>query len=789
MLFNDHITQYLDDVEHLLSQVTNPREVTYVHNISDHLLSEAEISLLNKGLKFCPTPPQPDIGLLVKDIEHFFRTANIKLFFSNSEKKDSLSNTAPLTQTISQTHNAVSPLDAFQHKDLKLRSTWNPPVPPLLEHVKQLILSDIQNFPAKVQRHRNLSSAEYKSINSLFKNDNIVIKPADKGSGIVILNKDDYIKEGERQLADTTFYKSIDSDLTQTHLGQIKEVVDKMLADEEITEKTHRYLITNCDRTPEFYLLPKIHKSLVNPPGRPIISGNDSPTEKISHLVDIILQPFVPNIKSYVKDTTDFLNKVGNINLTGKSDVIICTLDVTSLYTNIPHKEGIQVIKNLLNSERPNVHNPSNDSVIKLLDFVLTKNSFQFNGKNYLQINGTAMGTRVAPTYANLFMSDFEDKYVYTYHKPPYIWLRYIDDVFMVWLHGLTELLKFIDHLNSSQQHIKFTHEHSRIKVNYLDTTVKYTEGKGLSCNVYSKPTDTQSYLRYNSCHPSHIRDSLPYSQLLRLRRICTDHKDYVKNSLKMIRAFHDRGYPLSNLLDKFYQVLELDRNSLLEKVTSSDESDTSNNLFCIIEYNPSNPPIKDIIQKHWPILGRSSSTRSLVESKIIFGFRRPPNLRDKLIRARLRTSTPDEQESWPQCKKPEKCKQCPRINKSGHIISHSTKRKFKCVFNPCCQSRNLIYCLTCKICGFQYVGQTITPIKTRVNNHLSTIRTNKDTPVAQHMRKHDQANWFDLEVFILEYIKSPAKSHRAKQTRDQKERDWMARLNTLVPHGMNIQD
>ena len=71
-----------------------------------------------------------------------------------------------------------------------------------------------------------------------------------------------------------------------------------MLNDDKITDKTRKYLLSNNDRTPEFYMLPKIHKSLENPPGRPIISGNDSPTEKISQMIDIILQPFVPKIRS-----------------------------------------------------------------------------------------------------------------------------------------------------------------------------------------------------------------------------------------------------------------------------------------------------------------------------------------------------------------------------------------------------------------------------------------------------------------------------------------------------------
>ena len=92
-----------------------------------------------------------------------------------------------------------------------------PQSPPLLEHVKQLTISDIQNSKIEPTRNKNLSSEEFKSIDTLFKNNDIVIKPADMGSGIVVLNRDDYIKEGEHQFGDTTFYKSMDSDLTLKH--------------------------------------------------------------------------------------------------------------------------------------------------------------------------------------------------------------------------------------------------------------------------------------------------------------------------------------------------------------------------------------------------------------------------------------------------------------------------------------------------------------------------------------------------------------------------------------------
>ncbi len=161
--------------------------------------------------------------------------------------------------------------------------------------------------------------------------------------------------------------------------------------------------------TANFYFLPKIHKKVVK--GRPIISGNGCPTDKISAFVDDHIKSYVKKLPSYVKDTSDVIRKLDIFSHSqresGKPDneIILVTMDVTYLYTNIPNHEGIlSVIKTI---------EPTYDrkaSIRNLLTAILHMNNFQFNGKKYLQVGGTAMGTRLAPSYANLFMGKLENK-------------------------------------------------------------------------------------------------------------------------------------------------------------------------------------------------------------------------------------------------------------------------------------------------------------------------------------------------------------------------------------------
>ena len=145
---------------------------------------------------------------------------------------------------------------------------------------------------------QNLTRAQKAALKELKNNHDIIIKPADKGSAVVLMNRDDYIKEGHRQLSDTQFYRKMNRNMTHEHNEQIKAFVDVMADRGELHPQTTNYLKNDSPRTAILYLLPKIHKNKNPPPGRPIISANECPTERISQFVDFFLQPHLSKIKS-----------------------------------------------------------------------------------------------------------------------------------------------------------------------------------------------------------------------------------------------------------------------------------------------------------------------------------------------------------------------------------------------------------------------------------------------------------------------------------------------------------
>ena len=151
-------------------------------------------------------------------------------------------------------------------------------------------------------------------------------------------------------------------------------------------------------------------------------------------------------------------------------------------------------------------------------------NNLTFNDGNFLQVEGTAMGTRAAPNFANVYMGRFEQEFVYESEWSKFLLdcVRFIDDIFLVWIGNKETPMNFIKCLNAAVPSIKFTHEISRTEVNFLDTTVRKNEEGAVSIDVYQKPTDTHPYLHWTSAHPPHLKHSIPYSQGLRLRRICS---------------------------------------------------------------------------------------------------------------------------------------------------------------------------------------------------------------------------------------------------------------------------
>ncbi len=373
---------------------------------------------------------------------------------------------------------------------------------------------------------------------ALSSNPEIIIKPADKGDKIVILDTTTYISEALRQLSDARAYRQLASDPTHVNNTQVRRLIDELEQCGSISPKVASYLVFDKPKTPQLYLLPKIHKPTRPPPGRPIVSANHFPTERISVLVDHILHPFVKDLPSFIEDTTDLIKKLQNLPPIPEGDLLV-TLDLVSLYTNINMMEALKVAKNTLTAHRDDTDVAlKNNDIVRMLSLVLRLNNFDFNGQ----------------------------------------------------------------HLNTSHPTLKFTFEASETAVSFLDTMIQLDQNRLLYTTLYNKPSDSHSYLYFSSCHPHHQKTGGPYSQLLRVKRICAHNTDFETNSQTIVKHYCHRGYPALILQTSLDKVKSIQRSDLLT-IDEEEEHPTETPLVCITTYHPQNPPIKDILKQNWPTL------------------------------------------------------------------------------------------------------------------------------------------------------------------------------------------
>ena len=132
-----------------------------------------------------------------------------------------------------------------------------------------------------------------------------------------------------------------------------------------------------------------------------------------------------------------------------------------------------------------------------------------------------------------------------------------------------------------------------------------------------------------------------------------------------------------------------------------------------------------------------------------------------------------------------------PYIDVSGNIFSTTTKKRHNAKFNVCCNSSNLIYCLTCGTCEKQYVGMTKRKLKQRLYEHLRNIRQgNLNDPIGRHFSKvPHNSDPSKVKVHVLSFITHPPDSRTALNMRLRFELDWIHRLRTTLPRGLNAMD
>ena len=225
-----------------------------------------------------------------------------------------------------------------------------------------------------------------------------------------------------------------------------------------------------------------------------------------------------------------------------------------------------------VNTRDSNASSISTETLCDLIRMILTMNNFSFNDKPYLQTHGTAMETRMAPSYANHFLAKFETYALSRAPFQPFIWPHYIDDIFMIWTRSVQDLNTFRSSSKDIHPTIKFTYDYSFSSIPFLDVNVSLlTMAKSSLTFTRNLQTNTNSY---------YIRPAIPYTPNLlrflsvylfsRFGRICSTNETFTLRTDKLIDYLYKLGY------NRYFLQREIQRVNNITRTEALTPHDTS---------------------------------------------------------------------------------------------------------------------------------------------------------------------------------------------------------------------
>lgn len=502
-------------------------------------LSRVEEILLGVGLKYLPIPaskaPFSALPSVLKAKDEFIRRIALRLYFCDLEDD---------TRTIRPPKNTFHP---WSPNDLPQQPILDDYSRRLRENLTEVIcMRGVTTFPA-------LDRFICLALQRLRLNTSIVIKAADKNLGLVVMNREDYIEMCLTHLRDATTYEITEQfhyhqcyarlRIILKSSGRLFSNATALDKDRKLTPLSKSLLQgeSGC-RMPPFYCLPKMHKNVSPPPGRPIVSACGSLSYATSQYADTFFRKYLPAVQTICTSSDSVLPLLDKCQ-PDDTDIVLCA-DVTALYPSIPIVEGLALVmeyctaRNLVPFQELCFHQ-------QLLRWVLENNYFEFLGVTYHQIKGTAMGTPVAVTFAQLFLAAIELPIL---SKLEYkLYLRYIDDIFGVM--SLKTALDFVASFNERFPSIKLDAVTTTRDGVFLDMHITLTgPPQNVVCKLYQKAQNRYQYIPPCSNHSPAVLKQWVLQEAKRYRLKCSLTSDYMTACVSFNDRLKARGYDSSCL-------------------------------------------------------------------------------------------------------------------------------------------------------------------------------------------------------------------------------------------------
>ena len=443
----------------------------------------------------------------------------------------------------------------------------------------------------------------------------------------------------------------------------------------------------------------------------------------------------------------DLLNQAQRWENEEEEEYTLVTLDISNMYMNISEVLGIKAVRYFLTEYPHLLHSRfSLEFVEEAILLVLRNNISFFDGRYKRQIHGCAMGSHKSPPYASLSVGYVEKvaKDIFQETKGTeysayiqHMLKRFLDDVFLKWKSSLGDIQEFFDVLNNVDEKINFTIESGK-KIPFLDVCFEL-KGNVMETDIYYKPTDTHNYVQFGSFHPRKTLTNIPYSLA---RRICVIVSNLDTRDVRLDELRHfllRKKYPASVIDSGIQRAKSLDRLEILSNAGTSNVDEDVQNIPFVHTNNCANPYVLSLVRDGLSVLLPSERMgRVMDKKKIVAARRQPHNLKSILFRPRFDTTAVGTKGSVTPCKKdPHRarrgrpCKCCDALQEVSTITFKGSDHVFELRYHFTCDTRNVIYAVTCNGCGDNYIGKTEREVRERCGDYCNAIERKNFTQVS----------------------------------------------------------
>ncbi|XP_022802357.1 uncharacterized protein LOC111339894 [Stylophora pistillata] len=364
------------------------------------------------------------------------------------------------------------------------------------------------------------------------------------------MNKSDYINLlSQASINDTSKFTPVSLQRPKTRGRPVKHYHPLLEKEKHLASVVRKILpkqIADCvcqagSRLAHLYGLPKTHKE--NLSMRPILSATGTYNYALAKWLDDKLKPLSSN-RYTISDTFSFADEIQNLVI-DENDILV-SYDVTSLFTNVPLQETIEIIAEKAFAD--NWFNTTHDlsitkpELVQLLEVATMNQLFQFDGNLYEQTDGVAMGSPLGPLMANAFLCSIEEKLDQD-NKLPEFYRRYVDDTFAI-VTSVPAAEDLLSTLNNCHPSIHFTMElASGNKLPFVGMEV-LKKGCKLETSVYRKPTNTGLLLHHQSHVDKRYKKSLLKTMLNRAFRLSSTWESFKSECDHLKMMFTNLKYP-----------------------------------------------------------------------------------------------------------------------------------------------------------------------------------------------------------------------------------------------------